>query len=76
MHHHPKVVAQHAGLVPDGRCEKCQGVWRGGRGERESAERGGGGGGGDGEDRTSLGQQKLYSDGLAYGFVVRKACSF
>ena len=34
------------------------------------------GGGGDGEDRTSLGQQKLYSDGLAYGFVVRKACSF
>ena len=69
--HHQNVAAQHAGLVPDGTGGKCQGVRWGGQG-------GGGGdrGSAEWEDRTSsLGQQKLYSDGLVYGFIVGTACS-
>jgi len=71
--HHQKVAAQHAGLMPNGTRGRCQGVQRGGRGEKSGV-----GGGGDGKDRKSSlghGQQKLYSDGLVYGSVVRTACS-
>lgn len=38
MRHHQKVVAKHAGLVPDGTGRKCQGVWRGGQEKRGSAD--------------------------------------
>lgn len=63
MHHHQKVVAQHAHLVQtDGTGGKCQGVRRGGRGESEGECTvgwvGGRGGEGDEEEKTSsLGQQ-------------------
>ena len=49
-----------------------------GRAGRKGGLQSGVGGGGDGNDRKSSlghGQQKLYSDGLVYGSVVRTACS-
>ncbi len=69
MRHHQKVVAQHASLVmyEEENVKRCEGEGR----EKGGLHSGVGLGGLIGGDRTSsLGQQKLYSDGLVYGFVI------
>ena len=76
MRHHPRVVAQHAGLVPDGRGGKCQGVWRGGRGDRESAERGGLGGEETEKTELHLDSKSFIVMGWHMGLLLGKPAAF
>ena len=65
--HHQKVAAQHAGLMPNGTRGRCQGVQRGGRGEKGDCRVGLGG---EETEKT----ENLHLDMDSKSFIVMGWC--